>query len=78
MPLTTLQKLEEARQAYHEIMVGQNVSRVIDQNGESVSYSKINVNALLSYIRTLELELAGPGAPAYRGPLKFLFGARRF
>lgn len=76
MPLTTQQKLDEARQAYHEIMTGQSVSRVIDQNGESVSFSKVNASALLSYIKQLEAELASPEGPFYRGPLRFTFGRR--
>lgn len=74
--LTTAQKLAEARQAYHEIMTGQAVSRFVDQNGESVSYSKVNIGGLAAYIAALERELANPGVPAYRGPLKFTFGRR--
>ena len=74
--LTTAQKLAEARQAYHEIMTGQAVSRFVDQNGESVSYSKVNIAGLAAYIAALEAELANPGRRAYRGPLRFTFGRR--
>ena len=44
--LTTAQKLAEARQAYHEIMTGQAVSRIVDQNGESVQYTRANIKQL--------------------------------
>lgn len=74
--LTTAQKLAEARQAYHEIMTGQAVSRFVDQNGESISYSKTNIKGLEAYIAKLEAELANPGVRAYRGPLRFTFGRK--
>lgn len=70
--MTTAEKLAEARQAYHEIMTGQAVNRFIDQNGESVQYSRANIAALTAYIAKLEGELAG--TPMVRGPLRFLFG----
>lgn len=76
--LTTAQKLVEAEQAYHEIMTGQAVSRFVDQNGESVSYSKVNIKGLEAYIARLRDMLANPGVTAYRGPLKFTFGRRGF
>ena len=76
--LTTAQKLVEAEQAYHEIMTGQAVSRFVDQNGESVSYSKVNIKGLQAYIAELKALLASPGVTAYRGPLKFTFGRRGF
>ena len=78
MALTTQQRLDEARQAYHEIVTGTAVSRFVDQNGESVSYSKANLGALAAYIAQLEAELASPGVPQYRGPLRFVFGRRGF
>lgn len=76
--LTTAQKLVQAEQAYHEIMVGENVSRFVDQNGESVSYSKVNIGKLEAYIASLKAELANPGGIAIRGPLRFTFGRRGF
>jgi hypothetical protein len=76
--LTTAQKLAEARQAYHEIITGQAVSRFVDQNGESVSYSKTNLGALAAYIAALEAGLASPGVTPYRGPIRFTFGRRGF
>lgn len=77
--LTTAQKLVEAEQAYHEIMTGQAVSRFVDQNGESVSYSKVNIGGLAAYIAALKAELAAPeGTTPFRGPLRFTFGRRGF
>jgi hypothetical protein len=78
MPLTTAQKLAEAEQAYHEIITGVAVSRYVDQNGESVSYSKANAKDLLAYIAYLKNLLAEEaGATAHRGPLRFVFGMPR-
>lgn len=76
MALTTAQKLAEARDAYHAIMTGQAVSRWVDQNGESVQYSRANVAQLTAYIAQLEAELLHPGVRPYRGPIKFIFGRR--
>lgn len=76
MALTTQQKLDEARQAYHEIVTGQAAYRFVDQNGEQIQYTKANAAALLAYIRQLEQELAYPGQKLYRGPLRFTFGRR--
>lgn len=75
--LTTAQKLVAAEQAYHEIMTGEAVSRFVDQNGESISYSKVNIGKLEAYIARLKAEIANPDGVPYRGPLRFTFGARR-
>ena len=72
-------RLAEARKAYHEIMTGAAVSRFIDQNGESVQYTRSNPGALQSYIARLEaekLECSGNTFSAHRGPLKFTYGRR--
>lgn len=74
--LTTAQKLAEARQAYHEIMTGQAVSRFVDQNGETVQYTRANIQQLAAYIAKLEAELANPGGRPYRGPIRFTYGRR--
>lgn len=76
--LTTAQKLVEAETAYHEIITGQAVSRFVDQNGESISYSKTNIGGLKAYIAELKALIANAGQPAYRGPLRFTFGRRKF
>jgi hypothetical protein len=79
MALTNAQKLVEAEAAYHEIITGQAVSRFVDQNGESVSYSKTNISGLAAYIAHLKALIAAEatGTTAYRGPLRFTFGRRR-
>lgn len=72
-------RLKQARDAYHELMTTGAVTRFIDQNGESVSYSKADPRGLLGYITRLEAQLAtcsSGGVGAYRGPLKFTFGRR--
>ena len=74
-------RLAAARTAYDELVTGKAVSRFVDQNGESVSYSKTNLSTLLSYIRQLENEKAqcsGSTFAQYRGPLRFTFGRRGF
>ena len=76
--LTDAQRLVEAERAYHEIITGQAVARFVDQNGESISYSKTNIGGLKAYIAELKAKIASPGVPAYRGPLKFTFGRRTF
>lgn len=76
--LTTAQKLVAAEQAYHEIMTGEAVSRFVDQNGESVSYSKVNIGKLEAYIAKLKAEIANPDGIAIRGPLRFTFGRRPY
>lgn len=70
-------RLAEAQQAEHEIMTGQNVRRFIDQNGESVEYSRANINQLQNYIRKLQQQIRDcqNAVEAYRGPIKFRFGA---
>lgn len=74
-------RLAAARKAYEELQTGQAISRFVDQNGESVSYSKVNLNSLGSYIARLENEKAqcsGGLLAQYRGPLRFTFGRRGF
>lgn len=72
-------RLAAARTAYDELVTGRAVSRFVDQNGESVSYSKTNLSTLASYIRQLENEKAqctGSTFAQYRGPIRFTFGRR--
>lgn len=71
-------RLAEARQAYHDIMIGGAVSRFVDQNGESVQYTRATVSTLAGYIAKLENELAicQGTARLYRGPLRFTFGRK--
>lgn len=74
-------RLVQAEQAEHDILTGTGVRKFVDQNGESVEYSMVNVKGLQAYIARLKSEIAaleGP-ATAYRGPIRFSFGrSRRF
>lgn len=74
-------RLARARQTYDDWMNGEKVSRFVDQNGESVSYSVGGQSRLESYIAKLEAEKSecsagGPTGLSYRGPLRFTFGRR--
>lgn len=51
--------LREAEAAYHQLMLGGGVREVRDQNGEAVSYSQANRQALYNYILQLRAAL-GP------------------
>lgn len=74
-------RLAEARSAYHALQTGEAVSRVVDQNGESIQYTRAGLVSLTAYIRSLEnekAECAGNVGPlsGYRGPIRFTFGRR--
>lgn len=79
---TIAARLARARATYDNWMNGEMVSRFIDQNGESVSYSTGGVAKLESYIAKLEGEQdacnnGGVSPLTYRGPLRFTFGRGR-
>ncbi|MCQ4311702.1 gpW family protein [Pseudomonas stutzeri] len=58
-------QLQEAEQAYHNLMVGQSVAEFRDQNGELVRYTPANATRLLAYITSLKMQLGGcPVGPA--------------
>lgn len=58
-------QLQEAEQAYHNLMTGQSVAEFRDQNGEMVRYSPANASRLLAYITSLKMQLGGcPVGPA--------------
>lgn len=73
-------RLAEAEAAEHAIMAGSNVRKWVDQNGESVEYSRANVGQLQAYIAKLrgwiDSCVNGTGR-SYRGPIRFTFGRRR-
>lgn len=48
-------RLTEAEQAYHDYRMGNSARVFVDQNGERVEYSAVNINGLRAYI----LELKG-------------------
>lgn len=67
-------RLTDARTKRHEIATGKAVKRFVDQNGETVEYSAVNLSDLDSYIGSLEA-LLNPALAAYNRPrpLGFLF-----
>lgn len=62
--------LQQAKAAYHDLLTGQAVVVLVDQNGERVEYRPANVNQLRSYIRDLEGRL-GTATPS--GPMRLVF-----
>lgn len=78
---TIAARLARARATYDDWMNGGQVTRFIDQNGESVSYSVGGMGRLESYIKKLEAEqqgCLGNQFAGYRGPIRFTFGRRMF
>lgn len=73
-------RLDRAQATYENWVNGEYVSSFTDQNGERVTYSSGGMSRLTALIAKLEGDLAAcQGAtPAYRGPLKFVFGRRPF
>lgn len=73
---TACQRLQEADQAYHNLMMGGAIARVVDENGEMIAYTKADAEALMSYIRML-MPLCPTYIPtavaAQPKPLRFLF-----
>lgn len=71
------ERLKEARKAYHAFMVGEAVASFTDQNGERVSYAKVDSGKLASYISDMVALLGTPvtatTSTAPR-PLRYLFG----
>lgn len=53
------QRLTQAREAYHQLMIGGSVAEVRDQNGETVRYTQTSITRLRSYISELERLLNG-------------------
>jgi hypothetical protein len=65
IPLTLEQKLEAAETAYHKLMTGESARVVVDQNGERVEFTAINVARLAEYIERLKSQISGkPKGPA--------------
>lgn len=76
MPLTLQERLTEAENAYHAVMIGSGVAEVRDSNGESVRYTQANASRLRAYILELKAQIAAEeaGKPQQRGPLNPMFG----
>lgn len=77
MPATiaTTTLLQEARAAYHSLLLGTSARELVDQNGEKVVYTPANKTALYNYIQQMEAQLGlGCATPcsAYH-PATFIF-----
>ena len=66
--MTNAEQLDQAQAAYHSLMTGVSARVVVDQNGERVEFTSINIAALRAYIAQLQLT-----APVARGPLNPYF-----
>lgn len=70
-------RLKEAQTAYHDLMSGQGVAAFTDQNGERVSYSKIDAGRLAAYIADIVALLGQPVTvltSTHPRPMRFVFG----
>lgn len=71
VPLATLQQwLDEARTAYHELMIGQRAVTLRHNVGGGdkwITYEKANADKLLAYINRLEAQIAGKNRPTAVG-----------
>ncbi len=68
--MTLQERLDEAKAALHDLMIGRGVRVVVDQNGERVEYSVANRANLLAYIAMLEAEIANLGKPRAVGAMR--------
>lgn len=69
--MTLTEQLADAKSAYHDLMTGQQVVEVTDQNGERIKYNAANAFRLAAYIQDLENKL-NPVTNA-TGPMRFWF-----
>lgn len=71
----TLEMLQEAEKAYHNLMTGAAVQTVIDSNGERVQFFQANRQALYMYIQDLRAAVFPQDVTATNGrrPAGFLF-----
>ncbi len=69
--LSTQDRLTEAEDALHALVIGRSARVFVDQNGERIEYTSINRAGLVTYIDSLKAELGiltdGPG------PLRMVF-----
>ncbi|WP_242137029.1 gpW family protein [Sphingomonas sp. TREG-RG-20F-R18-01] len=70
---TLTERLVEAEEAYHAVMIGRAPSVIRDANGEEIRYSKADPTALLSYIAQLKNDIAPVAGSICRGPMRVYF-----
>lgn len=68
--LTLAQKLAQAEEAYHDLMIGRSARVVVDQNGERVEFTMATAARLNSYIADLKEQISGTST---KGPLGVYF-----
>lgn len=61
--------LEQAEAAYRDIIQGDKIRDLTDQNGERVTYARPNLPELLAYINRLKFEASSGN----RGPMRPVF-----
>jgi len=71
--LTLAQKLVQAEDAYHRLMIGGQPLVVVDQNGERVEYTRANSAQLRAYILELQRAIASNGSTPTTGPMGVIF-----
>lgn len=71
MPLTTQQKLDEAKLALHNLNTGNSVRVSVDRDSSRVEFAVADANKLQAYIKQLEDALGT--TPAGNGPARFYF-----
>lgn len=54
-------QLEQAQEAYHQLMIGKTAVEFRDSNGEMVRYTNVSANKLYGYILNLKHQLGLPG-----------------
>lgn len=67
------EKIASAKAAYHDLMTGRSPRVVVDQHGERVEYSPVNVAKLQLYIRQLEAECTATTTSRSQVPIGFIF-----
>jgi len=71
--------LTAAEDALLNLNTGRSARVIVDQNGERVEFSAINISGLRSYINTLTSQLIACGCPGFEdpatpsGPAMFIF-----
>lgn len=60
MPLTTQQKLDEAKLALHNLNTGNSVRVSVDRDSSRVEFAVADLYRLQNYVKQLEAELSKP------------------
>ncbi len=73
--VATPELLNQARVAYHKLVTGLSAREVVDSNGERVTFTAANRQALYNYILELEVQLnpTSAGNQPNNAPMGFLF-----